>query len=614
MSTKADVLARLGRVPRARAAVYESAGTSRRTLNWRAPTTYPNQVLGDLVMLRDRSRGAVRNDGYAKGVIDKLVTNIIGTGMKPLCQAEDKAFRKEADSLWTRWTDESDADGLLDFYGQQAQATRCWLEAGEVFVRLRPRLESDGLCVPLQVQVLEPEQCPLDYTLTAPNGNRVKAGIEFNKIGRRVAYYFWQSRPGDPNELDFSKLLRVPATSILHVFKPLRAGQLRGLPHLTQAMIRLRELDKYSDATLLRQQLSAMFVAFLKNMTTEAPADVLTGETLTETEGDHPVLSLQPGAFQALNPGEEVQFSDPPDVPSGYEEYVKGHLRAVSAATGVPYEVLTGDMSQVNDRTVRVILHEFRRQIQADQHQTIAFQLCRPVWAAWMDSAVESGALSVVPAPAPVPELGTIVPEPGTDPLAPPVPPPAEKKAPAPFPPKAAAFPPAPAKPADPAENVPAPDPAAEPDAALADAEQKASGGDYYLDPSPWLKVLWMPQGWPYIHPVQDVQAAKEAIRNGLTSRSAVVAQQGEDAAQVDAQQAEDNARADELDLTYDSDGRSSGTGAAAGGGFGAPPPLGGQPAMPVMPGEEPAPVDPEAPLPVPPPPPQPAAPAARRS
>jgi len=598
VKSKDAALARLGRLPRVRAAVYEGAATSRRTLNWRAPTTYPNQVLGDITMLRDRSRGAVRNDGYAKGVIDKLVTNIIGTGMKPLCQADDKAFRSAVEELWTRWTDESDADGLLDFYGQQAQATRCWLEAGEVFVRLRPRLLSDGLSVPLQVQVLEPEQCPLDYTIQLANGNRVRAGIEFNKIGRRVAYYFYLTRPGDPNELDVTKLVRIPASGVLHVYKPLRPGQLRGIPHLTQALIRLRELDKYSDATLLRQQLSAMFVAFLKNMTTEAPADVLTGETPTDSEDGRPVLSLQPGAFQALNPGEEVQFSDPPDVPSGYGDYIKGHLRAVSAATGVPYEVLTGDMSQVNDRTVRVILHEFRRQIGADQHQTVAFQFCRPVWLAWMDAAVESGALSTVPAPAPVPNPGTIVPESGTPaPGEAPAPAPEEKKAP-PFPPKPkAAFPPPPpAAPPSPEENVPGPDPALEPEAALEDAEQKASGADYYTDPSAWTKVLWMPQGWPYIHPVQDVQAAKEAVRNGFTSRSAVIAAQGEDAAQVDAQQAEDNARADELDLTYDSDGRSSGTGAAAPAPFGNPNPM-APGASPAVPGEEP---DPEAAVPMP--------------
>ncbi len=483
MSNKQAALARLGAaaVPAVRAAVYEGAASSRRTLNWRAPTTYPNAILPDLRMLRDRSRGAVRNDGFAKGVIDDLVSNIIGTGMKPLCQVKNEAFRSAVESLWTLWTDDADADGQTDFYGLQSLITRSWLEAGEVFVRLRPRFLTDGLAVPLQLQLLEPEQCPESYTTAAPNGNRIKAGIEFNAIGKRVAYYFYMSIPGDQADLDTSKLVRVPADSVLHIFKRLRPGQLRGLPHLTQALVRLRELDKFSDALLLRQQLSAMFVAFLKNMT-PASGDALTGGTEVDAD-NRPVIALEPGAFQTLSPGEEVQFSDPPDVPGSYQDYMKGHLYAVAAATGVPYAVLTGDMSGLNDRVMRVILHEFRRRIQADQHQTISFQLNRPTYSAWLSAAAESGALAV-----PV---------------------------------------------------------------------------DYYTSPREYDTVLWMPQGWPYIHPVQDVEAAKEAIRNGLASRSATVAAQGEDAAVIDAQQAADNARADKHGLKYDSDGRSGGASAS---------------------------------------------------
>ncbi len=471
---------------RIRNAVYEAGANTRRTLGWHAPTTYPNQVLNFLVRLRDRSRSAVRNDGYAKGVIDKLVSNIVGTGVKPLSQADDPDFRKAAEALFKQWTDVSDADGLLDWYGQEAQAVRCWLEAGEVFVRLRNRRESDGLPVPLQVQVLEPELCPHNHTGFGRGKNRIRAGIEFDRIGRRVAYYFYDSRPGDQNDVDTSRLKRIPAAQVIHLYKPLRAGQLRGTPHLTQALVRLRELDKFDDATLLRQQLSAMFVAFLKNMSGETAVQPITGELVEDTVGDRPVLALEPGAFQELAPGEEVQFSEPPGAGEGYEDYMRQQLYAVSAATGVPYEVLTGDMNRVNDRTVRVVLHEFRRQIQADQHQTVAYQLCRPVWMAWMDRAWLSGALEI--------------------------------------------------------------------------------SADYIEDPEPWQRVIWTPQAWPYLHPVQDVQAQKEAIRNGLTSRSSVVSELGEDAAVVDEAQARDNERADDLKLKYDSDGRNGKGGSKPGG------------------------------------------------
>lgn len=462
--------------------VYEagSAG-SRRTVGWNAPTSSPNAaILYNLATLRDRSRAATRNDGYAKGAIDRLVTNIIGTGIKPLSQAKDPEFKKEIHALWLRWTDESDADGLLDWYGQQAQAVRAWLEGGEVFVRLRQRRPEDELSVPLQVQVIEPELCPHTHTTFAPNGNRIRAGIEFNNIGRRVAYWFYPSRPVGLSDWDNSELRRIPAENVVHLFDPIRPGQLRGVPHLTQALIRLYELDKYDDATLLRQQLANLFVAFLTRS-----SDVGAGEALhpltgmpIETKGDQEILSMEPGVFQELAPGEDVTFSDPPEVGSGYADFTRQQLFHVSAATGVPYETLTGDMSKVNDRTVRVILNEFRRRIQAWQHQIVAFQLCRPVWKAWLDRVFLSGAMEI------------------------------------------------------PIE---------------------------FIDSSePWAKVKWMPQGWPYLHPVQDVQSQRQAIRSGLTSRAAVVSEHGEDAEEIDREQADDNARADELGLTYDSDARTS--------------------------------------------------------
>ncbi len=461
------------------AAIYEAGAQTRRTLTWKAPTTSPNvQMIQALGTIRDRSRQAVRNDGWAKGVIDKLVTNIVGTGIKPLSEAQDPEFRRSVQELWLRWTDESDADQLLDFYGQQAQAVRAWLEAGEVFIRLRPRLMSDGLSVPLQLQVLEPEMCPHTYDTTLPNGNKVRAGIEFNQIGQRVGYWFYPSRPGDLLDYDPSSMKRVPAELVVHLFDPLRPGQIRGMPHLTQALIKLHELDKFEDATLLRSQIANLFAGFIKRPNVEG-SDVhpLTGLAADDTSDEgRPILSLEPGIFQELEPGEEVQFNSPPTADPFGPAFMKQQLMSVSAATGVPYEVLTGDMSGLNDRVMRVVLHEFRRQIQGRQHHIVAFQFCRPVWQSWMDRVFLSKAL---PIPA-----------------------------------------------------------------------------GYASDPQSWSAVKWMPQGWPYIHPVQDVQAARAAIRAGFTSRSAVVSEQGEDAEVIDAEQQADNARSDELGLTYESDGR----------------------------------------------------------
>jgi len=375
-------------------ALFDAGAQTRRTVGWRAPTSSANEaILANLTTLRDRSRAAVRNDGYATGVVEKLVSNIIGTGIKPLSQAADAEFRRRVQALWLTWTDEADADGLLDWYGVQALAVRTWLEAGEAFVRLRPRLPADGLVVPLQVQVLEPELCPHTHTLSYGGGIRVRAGIEFNAIGKRVAYYFHPSRP-ELDDYDASQLRRLPADAVIHLYRPLRAGQLRGLPHLTQALIDLYELDKYDDAQLLRQQLANMFAGFVKRDPGTGDAETLnplTGEAAT-TLNSKALVSLEPGIMQELDPGETVEWSDPPDAP-GYPDFMRQQLYGVAAATGVPYEILTGDMRGVNDRTVRVLLNEFRGRITAWQHHVVAYQLCRPVWRAWLDRAFLAGAL-----------------------------------------------------------------------------------------------------------------------------------------------------------------------------------------------------------------------------
>ena len=52
-------------------------------------------------------------------------------------------------------------------------------------------------------------------------------------------------------------------------------------------------------------------------------------------------------------------------------------------------------MVKGNFSNSRLALIEFRRRVSAWQHSVMVYQLCRPVYARWMDAAVLSGALSV---------------------------------------------------------------------------------------------------------------------------------------------------------------------------------------------------------------------------
>ena len=97
---------------------------------------------------------------------------------------------------------------------------------------------------------------PFEKTGTAANGNRIRCGIEFDFIGRRVAYHFRRRHPGDSTDqrVAMPETVRVPAADVLHIYRPIDAGQIRGLPHIAPAMVRLFLLDQYDDAELDRKK------------------------------------------------------------------------------------------------------------------------------------------------------------------------------------------------------------------------------------------------------------------------------------------------------------------------------------------------------------------------
>jgi len=379
--------------------VYDGTGGGRRALAWMPGN--PGAVAALALAqdeLRAKSRDLVRRNAWAAAGIEAFVSNAIGTGIKPQSMVQDQTNREAIHSLWWDWCAQADAAGLTDFYGLQALATRAMLEGGEALIRLRYRRSEDGLPVALQIQVLEAEHLPTTMNRDLPGGNVIRAGIEFDRLGRRVAYHLYRSHPNDGLLAPMSSsagsgmdTVRVDASEVIHMFRPLRPGQIRGEPWLTRALVKLNELDQYDDAELVRKKTAAMFAGFITRV---APEDNLMGESAADANGVA-LAGMEPGTLQILEPGEDIKFSAPADVGSSYAEFMRQQFRAVAAAMGITYEMLTGDLTQVNYSSIRAGLLEFRRRCEAMQHGVIVHQLCRPIWRAWMDQAVLEGLLDL---------------------------------------------------------------------------------------------------------------------------------------------------------------------------------------------------------------------------
>lgn len=77
---------------------------------------------------------------------------------------------------------------------------------------------------------------------------------------------------------------------------------------------------------------------------------------------------------------------------------------------------------------------------------------------------------------------------------------------------------------------------------------------EYNENPEHFHRARFQAPGWPYVNPQQEVAAQKEKVLCGFASRSQIVSENGGDAAEVDAQIALDNERAEKLGLKFSTD------------------------------------------------------------
>lgn len=382
---------------------YEAAAAGRRTAGWSRASGDANAAIGPaLAPLRTQARDLVRNNAWAKNALRVITRNVIGWGLMPKADEVDADVAKTIALLWKRWaaTTECDADGRRTFYGIQRQATRTIAEAGEVLVRRRWRRSSDGLVIPVQFQVLEPDLLDTNREGKGQEGGRIVQGVEYDAIGRRTAYWLFDEHPGQ-RFTTAAASRRISARDIVHVFDDERIGAARGVTWFAPAVVNLRDFDEYEDATILRQRIAAMFAAFITNPDGD-PENLIgavqaqaTGSGATGTGGTPRVEELYPGMVKYLAPGQKVEFSTPPLVAN--DGFTERTLRRIAAAMGVTYEDLTNDYSKVNYSSARMARLAHWLNVYDWQWNMLVPQLCDPLWAWAMEGAVAAGLLEYAP-------------------------------------------------------------------------------------------------------------------------------------------------------------------------------------------------------------------------
>jgi lambda family phage portal protein len=359
----------------------------------------------DAATLRTKARTLVQNVPYVRAGLEGLVNYTVGTGIisravdtKAGPGATTAAAARAAifNAALAKWSKVADADGRLDWPGIQAAAYRTMEQDGESIIRLRPRRPADGLPIPLQLQLLE-----IDWLDSSRNGiidgNDVINGIEYDALGRVTNYWMWDRHPG---ELNFARprsrgqSVRIPARNIIHLYSPERPGQGRGFTRLAPIISRTRDLQLYEDAELARKNLESRLgiVASgdVSQMGDGPPPGSTAGEA-TAITGD--LGELSGGGILQVPAGLNLTAIEPKAMP-GYVETLRFNLQLIASGMGVPYELMTGDVSQTNFSSARIRRLDFKKAVESTQWLTVIPRLIEPVCIAAQDAAVLAGIIS----------------------------------------------------------------------------------------------------------------------------------------------------------------------------------------------------------------------------
>jgi lambda family phage portal protein len=319
--------------------------------------------------LRNRSRYEAANNSYARGIVNTLANDVIGTGPRLQLLTEEIDANRRVEQAFARWADEIRLAQKLRTM-RAAQAVD-----GEAFAVLitNPTLAS---AIKLDLRLLEADQ------ITTPALNAIQPqaidGIVFDRAGNPIEYHVLENHPGDGSAQGANDFDRVPAESMLHLFRVDRPGQARGIPDLTPALPLFAQLRRYTLAVLGAAETAADFAGILY---TDAPAggEADAAVPFEPIELESRALVTMPGGWKMS----QMQAEQPTTT---YAEFKHEILNEIARCLNMPFNVAAGNSSGYNYASGRLDHQTYFKAIRVEQSQLELVILDR-ILDAWLAEA-----------------------------------------------------------------------------------------------------------------------------------------------------------------------------------------------------------------------------------
>lgn len=361
----------------------------------------------DYWTLRKRSGQLFNENLYARGLIRRLITNEINTGITPEAAPDEAIIGVEEDSLndwtetvenrfgiWAKTPELCDWKHTSSFGAIQRAARAEALIAGDVLVVLR---QSQRTRLPM-VQLVSGDkvQTPLGDQANIRKGHVIRHGVEFDVAGRVAAHWIRQ---------DDGSAKRIPARgeksgrriSWLVYGTDKRLDDVRGQPLLALVLQSLKEIDRYRDSAQRKAVINSILAMFIEKTEDKMGTLPVTGGAVrkgstqvTDSDGkerSYNIANQIPGVvMEELQHGEKPQGFHSQGTDINFGAFEEAIIQAVAWANEIPPEILRLAFSN-NYSASQAAINEFKiylNKVWSDWGETF----CSPIYTDWLISEV----------------------------------------------------------------------------------------------------------------------------------------------------------------------------------------------------------------------------------
>jgi len=358
----------------------------------------------DYWTLRARSVQLFTENLYARGLVRRLITNEINTGLTPEAAPDEEIIGVPVDSLndWTETVENRfgiwgknpkicDWKQSKTFGAIQRAARLEALISGDVLVVLR---QSRRTNLPM-IQLISGSKVmsPLGGDAKLRKGHIIRHGVETD-IRERVVAHWVKQDDGDIKRLPAFGERSGRKISWLVYGTDKRLDEVRGQPLLSIVLQSLKEIDRYRDSTQRKAVINSMLAMFIKKNTDKPGTLPVTGGavrrgTVTSTQdGEARKFNMAghvPGmVFEELQEGEEPVQMGGQGTDSQFGVFEEAVIQAVAWANEIPPEILRLAFSN-NYSASQAAINEFKiylNRFWSDWGESF----CSPIYVEWLIS------------------------------------------------------------------------------------------------------------------------------------------------------------------------------------------------------------------------------------